>query len=72
MAIPKNDLNQLKLAIAYLAASVVQTLNESDPSFQTRFSETLSKAYYTLRDQGGTVAGLELLAWTKELKKEIS
>jgi hypothetical protein len=70
MDLPTDDLTQTKLAAAYLAASIVQTLNESDPTFQERLSRTLQKAYGTLRDEGGTTAGLELLAWTREILKE--
>jgi hypothetical protein len=69
MNLPKDDLSQTKLAAAYLVASLVQTLSESEPTFQDRFSETLGRAYGTLRDEGGTVAGLELLAWTREILK---
>ena len=69
MNLPTDDLTQTKLAVAYLAASIVQTLNESDPTFRERFAETLGKAYGTFRDEGGTVAGLELLAWAREILK---
>jgi hypothetical protein len=62
-----DDLIQTKLAAAYLAAAIVQTLNESDPTFRERFLQTLSKAYGSLRDQAETVAGLELLVWTREI-----
>jgi hypothetical protein len=67
-----DDLIQTKLAAAYLAAAIVQTLNESDPTFRERFLHTLSKAYGSLRDQAETVAGLEMLVWTREIleKKE--
>jgi hypothetical protein len=36
--------------VAILAACFVQTANESDPSFEERFLERLSKAYRELRD----------------------
>jgi len=68
MNLPKDDLSQTKLAAAYLVASLVQTLSESEPTFQNSFSE-LGRAYGTLCDEGGTVAGLELLAWTREILK---
>lgn len=67
MPIPRDDLSQTKWAAAYLVASVVQTLDESDPTFRARFSETLSRAYGSLRDAGGKTVGLELLAWTREI-----
>jgi hypothetical protein len=62
-----DDLIQTKLAAAYLAAAIVETLNESDPTFRERFLQALSKAYGSLRDQAETVAGLELLVWTREI-----
>lgn len=39
------DLDHLKKATAVLAACVVQTLDESDPSFERRFLERLERAY---------------------------
>jgi hypothetical protein len=67
MTVPTDGLNRTKVGAAYLAASIVQTLNETDPTFQTRFLQTLSKAFGVLRDEGGPVDGLELLAWTEEI-----
>ena len=63
------DLDHLKKGTAVLAACVVQTLNESDPSFQTRFLERLALAYRELKDNadGEVQHELELLAWTREL-----
>ena len=73
MKLPADDLTQIKLATAYLAASIIQTLSKSEPDFQQRCEMTLGNAYWTLRDEGGTNAGLDLLMWTKEiLKKKIS
>jgi hypothetical protein len=69
MNLPTDDLTQTKVGVAYLAASIVQTLNESDSTFRERFAQTLEQAYRALRDEGGTVAGLELLAWTREILK---
>jgi hypothetical protein len=70
MTIREEDLNQAKLGMAYLAACIVQTLNESDSTFLPRFSNVLSRTYGALRDQGGTVGALELLSWTLEILKE--
>jgi hypothetical protein len=55
--------------VAILTACVVQTLNESDPSFEDRFLERLSRAYQELKDnhEGDVIQELELLAWTREL-----
>jgi len=65
----RNDLDHLKKGTAVLAACVIQTMNESDPSFQTRFLEKLASAYYELKDNtdGDVRQELELLAWTREL-----
>jgi hypothetical protein len=68
--LPVDNLTQTKLAAAYLVAAIVQTLGEADPTFQARFHNILSKAYGTLRDNGGTTDGLELLVWTREILKE--
>lgn len=64
-----DDLDHLKKGTAFLAACIVQTLNESDPSFQTRFLDRLTRAYQKLRDNsdGKVQDELELLAWTREL-----
>jgi hypothetical protein len=70
MSFTEEDLTQLQLGAAYLAASIVQTLNESDPTFRARFVLTLEKAYRSLRDQATTTSGLEVLAWARELLKE--
>ncbi|MCV3243766.1 hypothetical protein [Mesorhizobium sp. ZC-5] len=62
------DLHRAKRGVAILAACVVQTLNESDPSFEERFLERLRRAYSELRDntEGDVIQELELLSWTRE------
>jgi hypothetical protein len=69
MPVQKDDLRQLKLGTAALAACIVRTLQKSDPDFEERFLATLSDAYYHFRDDAdGEVVGLlELLSWTREL-----
>ena len=69
MADQKDDLFHSKRGVAVLVTCVVQTLNESDPSFQTRFLERLGRAYYELRDNSerDEVQAMELLSWTREL-----
>lgn len=64
-----DDLNHLKKGVAVLGACVVQTLNESDPSFQERFLERLARAYRELKDNtdGDVQHEMELLAWTRSL-----
>ena len=62
------DLHRAKRGVAALTACVVQTLNESDPSFQERFLERLDKIYYLFRDhtEGNVNEELEMFAWTRE------
>lgn len=69
MADQAADLIHLKKGMAVLTACVVETLNQSDPSFQTRFLEKLALAYGELKDNtdGEVRQQLELLAWTREL-----
>lgn len=68
MAGQTTDLHRAKRGTAILAACIVQTLNESDPSFEERFLERLRRAYYELRDntEGDVIQELELLSWTRE------
>ena len=63
------DLDHLKKATAALAACVVQTLDESDPSFERRFLERLERAYRELKDNtdGDVQHEMELLSWTRSL-----
>lgn len=67
-----DDLYRAKRGVAVLASCIVQTINESDPSFQKRFLERLSAAYYLLKDNedgkwnGDVIQELELLSWTRE------
>jgi hypothetical protein len=69
---PKDDQWSLKTGTAVLATCIVQTLNESDPTFQKRFLANLDKAYVVFRDGGRSgdrdpQTVLEMLAWTREL-----
>lgn len=68
MPVRLTDLHRAKRGVAILAACVVQTLNESDPSFQERFLDRLSRAYRELKDNtdGDVVQEMELLSWTRE------
>ena len=69
MPVQTTDLFRAKRGAAVLAACIVQTIDESDPTFQKRFLDRLSKAYLELRDnsEGDVIQELELLAWTREL-----
>jgi len=62
----KDDLRPLRLGAATLAACIVQTLNESDPSVQARFLARLDRAYASLREKEGTEF-LEMLSWAREM-----
>lgn len=68
----ETDLFQSKRGAALLAACIVQTASEADPSFQERFLARLSALYNLLRDnedgrwEGDVAQEMELLAWTRE------
>jgi hypothetical protein len=62
----KSDLDEVKSAVTALAACIVQTLAESDPSFQGRFEARLAEWYATLREEGSyDIHALELLTWIR-------
>lgn len=63
-----DDLHRAKRGVATLTACVVQTLNESDPSFEGRFLDRLGRAYRELKDNsdGDVIQEMELLSWTRE------
>lgn len=63
-----NELHRAKRGAAILAVCIVQTMSESDPQFQDRFLERLSRAYYELKDgsDGDVIHDLELLTWARE------
>lgn len=62
------DLNHLAKGTAVLAACIVQTLSESDRTFQDRFVKRIEKAYYELRDNGeDNLQELGMLSMTREL-----
>ena len=58
--------DQTKMAAAILVACVVQTLGESDATFQRRFLDHLGNVYDDVRDRMGTDC-LETLTWVREL-----
>ena len=62
------ELHRAKRGAAALTACVVQTLNESDPTFQARFLERLGLVYGEFRDNtdGDVIQELELFSWTRE------
>ncbi|WP_234838374.1 hypothetical protein [Sinorhizobium medicae] len=64
----RSDLHRAKVGVSILTTCLVQTINETDPTFQERFLKKLSDAYYELRDStdGDVIEQLELLNWTRE------
>ena len=66
---PNDDLSHAQTGVAALVACVVQTLNESDPSFQQRFLDRLQRAFLHFRDntEGPVAQELELLSATRQL-----
>jgi hypothetical protein len=69
MADQLSDLHRAKRGVAVLAACIVQTLNESDPTFQRRFLERLAQAYAEIKDDWpgpDVIQELELLSGTRE------
>ncbi len=68
MSHPTTDLFHAKRGTAALVACVVQTLNESDPTFRKRFLERLEAGYREIKDDwdGDVIQELELFSWTGE------
>jgi len=63
----RSDLHRAKVGVAVLATCIVETINDSDPSFRDRFLKKMEEAYYKLRDDtdGDQVEQMELLDWTR-------
>lgn len=63
-----SDLHRAKRGVAILAACIVQTIRESDPSFEERFLKRLAHLYRELKDNsdGDVIQEMELLSWTRE------
>lgn len=63
------DLHRAKLGMTIVSACIVQTLNETDPTFQDRFLSRVRAAYYELKDNtdGNVKEQMEALSWTLEL-----
>jgi hypothetical protein len=61
-------LSQTAKGAAVLTALVVETLNESNPSFRKRFLKRLDAAYHSLDDGPRSEArAIEMLLWTREV-----
>jgi hypothetical protein len=70
MAHDPSDPWQLKTGAAVLATCLVQTLNESDPSFRDRFLQKLEIASDRVQERHPTREMRdvrEMLSWTREL-----
>jgi hypothetical protein len=68
MTAQTTDLFHAKRGVAALVACLVQTLNETDPTFQERFLARLRKAYSEFSDhtEGDAIQELELLSGIME------
>ena len=66
-----DSLHQAKLAAAALAACIVGTLNETDPTFKTRFLDRLAREYEKYRNNSDAdpVHVLDVIHWTGQLLK---
>ena len=64
-----DELHKAKAAVSQLVACLVQTLDESDPTFQDRFLKRLEAAYNEARDksEGDQRHTFEMFSWTREL-----
>jgi hypothetical protein len=60
------ELHRAKRGAAILATIIVQTINETDPTFKERFLARLARGYRELKDNtdGDVVQEMELLTWT--------
>lgn len=63
----KSDLDHSMRGTAALAACIVQTLSESDPSYHERFLRRLAAAYVVFRDDtdGDVAQEIQLLSWVR-------
>jgi hypothetical protein len=67
-----NPIDQTRLAVAALAACLVDALGESEPAFQAKFEANLEHAYDNIREmEGSNVGAMEILHWTREFLKEL-
>jgi hypothetical protein len=62
----KTEIDQTKEAAAILAACIVRTLNESDPTFSERFDMHL-RAMYSVVSERGESHAMETLTWVGQI-----
>lgn len=58
----KTEIDQTKSATAALVACIVQTLNESDPTFQERFQAKVARWYDAMSERGESHS-METVSW---------
>jgi hypothetical protein len=63
---PIDDLGHAKSGVAILITCIVQTMAETDPTFQDRFLTRLARVYSELQEQTDSDIKheIEMLAWT--------
>ncbi len=67
MTAKQNGPDQTRLAIATLAACIVQALGERDESFRPRLEDALEKACVMLDEsESDNFGAMETLRWTKD------
>ena len=68
-----SPINQTNLALAALAACIVQALDEQQAGVRSRFEVYLEKAYYSLSDgKLPNTECLETLRWTQHVLKALT
>lgn len=67
-----DPLRQAKIAMASLAACIVETMNDKDATFRERFLERLDRVYENYRGNSDAdpLHVLEVIHWTRELLDE--
>lgn len=72
MATEPNPIDQTRLAIAALTASIVQALDEQSPGVRARVLANMEKMYMSLREaQVSHIGAMETLSWTREFLVEL-
>lgn len=63
----ENPINQTNLAIAAITASLVKSLEKTNPGLTEVFLEEIRERYYEIRESQLTHTGaMETLQWTRE------
>ncbi|QTD45989.1 hypothetical protein [Ottowia testudinis] len=65
-----NPIDQTRLSVAAIAASLIQSLEDSNPGLTERFVKNLEAKYQEIRDYEVVHTGtLETLKWTRDFLK---